>query len=699
MSIAPQQISSKLRMMPDAELQQYAAMHQNDPYIFPLAFQESQDRKQMRSEAMAQQAGQAKPPVVQQDLAQMGPPNPMPNMPTGIPLQGAGSMEQAPEPEQQATKLPEEHGIGALPANNLKGMKEGGITGYADEGAVKGNYSPAFMENFYRTLNLEGGPTTDTGGYTKYGISQKAHPGIDVRKLTKDDAARIYKTEYWDKINGDRLHNVNPALASTLFDAAVNQSVSKANKYLTASNGDPNKVMDMRRADYNALVASNPDMYGKYQEGWNNRLDKLSNSIGLAQANTQTPPQQAPQQPAQPQSFMQALTSGQGPLQAVQGVGDTAYNILGFPMDVSHQITKVFGNKTPEENVIGTSAYLKKKATEAGIRPADSTDTTLQGFRKAGELGGAFLTPGGVGKTAEAGISGLESLGMRAANKISPTTKVTPGGLADLQKLQEETAIRNAQNAGATVEEQEYLQDMMNRNKAQPSALPDIPFKTTQAAPTKADMLGLARTSGVGIPLSQDTQFAGPPPSDNASASNLPPDDGFSSPDFSSLAPTPGVDKIADTVTQGAKGGRDWNDFLLNMGLGLMAGKSPYALQNLGEAGIGALRQEQEAKKQALEERKIASEEAYQKALSAHYGVTPEIQLVQAMKDPEFAKQYQSLVSAKSGPMTQKDLIDNYMKTLKGQAGDFSGFNDFVQQMSPYMGTMPSGVTVTKRGG
>jgi len=130
-----------------------------------------------------------------------------------------------------------------------------------------------------------------------------------------------------------------------------------------------------------------------------------------------------------------------------------------------------------------------------------------------------------------------------------------------------------------------------------------------------------------------------------------------------------------------------------------MAGKSPYALQNLGEAGIGALRQEQEAKKQALEERKIASEEAYQKALSAHYGVTPEIQLVQAMKDPEFAKQYQSLVSAKSGPMTQKDLIDNYMKTLKGQAGDFSGFNDFVQQMSPYMGTMPSGVTVTKRGG
>jgi hypothetical protein len=58
-----------------------------------------------------------------------------------------------------------------------------------------------------------------------------------------------------------------------------------------------------------------------------------------------------------------------------------------------------------------------------------------------------------------------------------------------------------------------------------------------------------------------------------------------------------------------AKGGRDWNDFLLNLGLGMMAGKSPYAFQNLGEAGIGALRQEQEAKLQGLKERQVAAEE------------------------------------------------------------------------------------------
>lgn len=111
MSIAPQSISSNLRKMSDMQLAQYAKMHANDPYIFPLAFQESQDRKNMRAEAMAKQSGQAQPPVVQQDLAQM------------MPQQVA---QQAP---QQFGQLPEEQGIGALPAQNMQSLAGGGITG------------------------------------------------------------------------------------------------------------------------------------------------------------------------------------------------------------------------------------------------------------------------------------------------------------------------------------------------------------------------------------------------------------------------------------------------------------------------------------------------------------------------------------------------------------------------------------------
>lgn len=106
MAMNPQNVLSQLRMMSDQQLQQYAAMHKNDPFIFPLAFQESQTRKQMRSESQAMQAGPQEK-VADQALAAM-----------------------APEP------LPEEVGIGALPAQNLEGMAAGGIVAFDEGGEV-----------------------------------------------------------------------------------------------------------------------------------------------------------------------------------------------------------------------------------------------------------------------------------------------------------------------------------------------------------------------------------------------------------------------------------------------------------------------------------------------------------------------------------------------------------------------------------
>jgi hypothetical protein len=124
MAIAPQNLMSTLRGMPDAQLQQYAAMHKNDPFVFPLAFQESQDRQRARAAQQAQ--GQQPPKVVDQDLQQMMPqPAPQPMMP---PQQ----MAQAPQ------QLPENSGIGQLPAPNLQKMAEGGIVAFGDGGEVPG---------------------------------------------------------------------------------------------------------------------------------------------------------------------------------------------------------------------------------------------------------------------------------------------------------------------------------------------------------------------------------------------------------------------------------------------------------------------------------------------------------------------------------------------------------------------------------
>ena len=129
------QITSTLRGMSDQQLQQYAAMHKSDPFVFPLAFQESQTRKQMRAGQAAQMAGQKLPPVVDQDLQQMTP----------TPLTGGAGQTITGGHGQAINVLPEEQGIGALNAPNLQRMADGGIAGYADGGQQPGMFNYAQM--------------------------------------------------------------------------------------------------------------------------------------------------------------------------------------------------------------------------------------------------------------------------------------------------------------------------------------------------------------------------------------------------------------------------------------------------------------------------------------------------------------------------------------------------------------------------
>jgi hypothetical protein len=102
------QITSRLASMPDQALQQYAAMHKNDPYVMALALSESNRRKQLRQGAQMQAPQQ--PKVVDQEIAGM------------------------------AQSMPEDVGIGQLPAPGMQHMAEGGIVAFANEGYV----DPAF---------------------------------------------------------------------------------------------------------------------------------------------------------------------------------------------------------------------------------------------------------------------------------------------------------------------------------------------------------------------------------------------------------------------------------------------------------------------------------------------------------------------------------------------------------------------------
>ena len=135
-----------------------------------------------------------------------------------------------------------------------------------------------------KIIKTEGGTTVDTGGLTRFGISEKAHPDVDIANLTPTDAAKIIKTDYWDKIDGEKL----PAeLQHTALDAAVNQGVDKANQWIKESGGDPEKFNQLREEHYRSLAAQNPAKYGKFLDGWLNRLKNVAQEPLLA-------PEQAP---------------------------------------------------------------------------------------------------------------------------------------------------------------------------------------------------------------------------------------------------------------------------------------------------------------------------------------------------------------------------------------------------------------------
>lgn len=84
-------------------------------------------------------------------------------------------------------------------------------------------------------LKHEGGYVNDPrdpGGETKYGISARAYPDLDIAKLSESDAKVIYKEDYWDKIKGDDLPY---PIALVTFDAAVNSGRMRASKWLQHS--------------------------------------------------------------------------------------------------------------------------------------------------------------------------------------------------------------------------------------------------------------------------------------------------------------------------------------------------------------------------------------------------------------------------------------------------------------------------------
>ena len=89
-----------------------------------------------------------------------------------------------------------------------------------------------FDEIIEKVLEHEGGYVNDPkdlGGETKYGITKRFYPDVDIKNLTIEQATEIYKKDYWDK---NKVESLPQNLWHIYFDMCVNMGKRTAVKVL-----------------------------------------------------------------------------------------------------------------------------------------------------------------------------------------------------------------------------------------------------------------------------------------------------------------------------------------------------------------------------------------------------------------------------------------------------------------------------------
>ncbi|UKA12920.1 glycoside hydrolase family 108 protein [Photobacterium damselae] len=167
----------------------------------------------------------------------------------------------------------------------------------------RNKYPSSFIDAVYFVLVKEGAfngragyvnDPTDRGGETKYGISKRSFPNLDIAGLTLVKAVSIYHRNYWRAV---RANLFSDRLAFVLFDAAVQHGHITAIKFLQELAGvkqdgivghktakaagninDPflaTALIIRRGRFYSRIVLRRPNQ-ARYIKGWFNRLRDLN---------------------------------------------------------------------------------------------------------------------------------------------------------------------------------------------------------------------------------------------------------------------------------------------------------------------------------------------------------------------------------------------------------------------------------------
>ena len=94
-------------------------------------------------------------------------------------------------------------------------------------------FDKKFINIIDKVLENEGGYVSDendNGGATKYGISKRSYPKIDIKNLSLDDAKFIYYRDFWQP---QLYSEIRPeSIAGKVFDLSVNVGTKRANELL-----------------------------------------------------------------------------------------------------------------------------------------------------------------------------------------------------------------------------------------------------------------------------------------------------------------------------------------------------------------------------------------------------------------------------------------------------------------------------------
>ena len=199
-----------------------------------------------------------------------------PASPTGAAGQGAIN-EGAPKSSAEANADPRFSLDPKVQAQGQPVARVGGPTVQQQNAPQIGSFDAALAHTF----GAEGGynPSDANGAPVNMGINAAAHPGEDVKGMTRERATQIYKTQYWDAIGGDELAKTNPGLAHAGFDIAVVDGADKAKQLIAQAGNDPNKLVDLQQQFQNNLIAQDPSRYGKYADVWARRNQALKSDI------------------------------------------------------------------------------------------------------------------------------------------------------------------------------------------------------------------------------------------------------------------------------------------------------------------------------------------------------------------------------------------------------------------------------------